>query len=255
MTSEQTWQLAALLWTGLALLTFVFLWYWRRPQPYGRHTPAAGFGPLIDNRLGWILQELPSPLCLLLFYLRGEGPKPAASALLVGLWLLHYGNRTLVYPLRTRTTGKRIPVLIVAAAVGFNVVNGALNGHQLGAGDFPPGFFTSARFVVGLGIFALGMGINLWSDEVLLGLRGRGEAGGYQIPRGGLFEYVSCPNYLGEMIEWLGFAVLGGSLAALSFAVWTIANLTPRARDHHRWYQQRFANYPRDRRALVPFLL
>jgi len=46
----------------------------------------------------------------------------------------------------------------------------------------------------------------------------------------------------------------GWSLPALSFAIWTAANLGPRARTHHRWYQQTFADYPPERRALIPKL-
>jgi hypothetical protein len=37
--------------------------------------------------------------------------------------------------------------------------------------------------------------------------------------------------------------------------VWTAANLVPRAVAHHRWYRERFADYPAERKALVPFLL
>ena len=75
------------------------------------------------------------------------------------------------------------------------------------------------------------------------------------MPRGGLFRYVSCPNYLGEILEWLGWAVATWSLAGLAFAVFTLSNLGPRAFSHHRWYQERFPDYPPERRALLPFLL
>jgi hypothetical protein len=45
------------------------------------------------------------------------------------------------------------------------------------------------------------------------------------------------------------------SLPALSFAIWTAANLAPRALSHHAWYRARFADYPKQRRALIPFML
>jgi protein-S-isoprenylcysteine O-methyltransferase Ste14 len=66
---------------------------------------------------------------------------------------------------------------------------------------------------------------------------------------------VSCPNYLGEIVEWTGFALLTWSLPAVSFAAWTVANLVPRALAHHRWYRERFPDYPRRRKALIPGLL
>jgi hypothetical protein len=69
-----------------------------------------------------------------------------------------------------------------------------------------------------------------------------------------MFEYVSCANYFGEFVEWCGFALATWSPAAVIFAVWTAANLAPRARQHHRWYQGKFKDYPCDRAAFVPLL-
>lgn len=78
---------------------------------------------------------------------------------------------------------------------------------------------------------------------------------GYAIPRGGLFEYVSAPNYLGEMVEWVGWALAAWSLPTAAFAAFTVANLAPRGWRHHQWYRQRFPNYPRGRRALIPSVI
>ena len=77
----------------------------------------------------------------------------------------------------------------------------------------------------------------------------------YKIPKGGLYEYISCPNYFGEIIEWVGFAVMTWSLPGLIFAMWTIFNLVPRAISHHKWYNQKFKNYPKSRKSIVPFII
>ena len=76
-----------------------------------------------------------------------------------------------------------------------------------------------------------------------------------KLPQGGGFRWVDQPNYLGEILTWLGFALASYSLAGLSFAVFTFANLAPRALRKHRWYQKEFANYPQGRKALLPYLL
>src|SRR5262249_1460418 len=107
------------------------------------------------------------------------------------------------------------------------------------------------RFLVGAALWIAGYTINRAADRTLRRLRARGESA-YRIPRGMLFRWVSCPNYLGECVEWIGWAILTWSFAGLAFALWTLANLVPRARSHHAWYRAHFADYPRNRRALVP---
>ena len=77
----------------------------------------------------------------------------------------------------------------------------------------------------------------------------------YRIPRGGMYRWVSCPNHLGEMLVWTGWAIATWSLAGVAFAVFTMANLLPRAFAIHRWYQVEFADYPESRRVVLPFLL
>ena len=140
-------------------------------------------------------------------------------------------------------------------AMAFNTWNGYLNGHWLGvhAAEYSAAWMGHFHFVAGLICFAAGFAINVHSDEILLRLR-RGTETGYAIPRGGLFRFVSCPNYFGELVEWSGWALMTWSPAGLVFALWTAANLVPRARSHHRWYRTEFADYPRERKAIIPFV-
>lgn len=78
---------------------------------------------------------------------------------------------------------------------------------------------------------------------------------GYTIPRGGMFEYVSGANFLGEVMEWGGWALAARRLPAAAFALFTLLNIGPRAWQHHQWYRQHFgAEYPAHRRALIPFV-
>ncbi|MEO6167335.1 MAG: DUF1295 domain-containing protein, partial [Chitinophagales bacterium] len=115
-------------------------------------------------------------------------------------------------------------------------------------------WLTNPFFITGLIIFIAGAFINIVSDTLLINLRTRGE-GGYMIPQGFLFRWVSCPNLTGEMLEWLGFALLCQNLPAWSFFIWTVANVLPRALAHHRWYREKFPEYPVQRKAVVPFLI
>ena len=238
-----------LLWMALAVITFVVLLF--RTAPYGRHAEGAKV-PTVPHRLGWVIMETVSPLALcaglLLTNTTGRWP-----VFLVALWVGHYVYRAWIYPFRARWANRRMPIVIMLSAIGFNVVNGWLNGAALADESFTFAW-NHPSVVIGALLFFGGLLLNLYSDKILMGLRAPGETG-YRIPEGGFFRWVSCPNYLGELVEWVGFALMASTPAAWAFALWTAANLIPRALSHHRWYQSRFAVYPRQRKAVIPFIL
>ena len=240
-------------WIGVALLIFPILLF--VTPPYGRHS-RKGWGPLIPNRIGWIIMELPALLVFLLFALSGAAPKSMVVWLFILLWSLHYINRSLIYPLRIKTTGKKMPFSVALMAIFFNLVNGFINGYFLGhiQPKYPEYWLSDPRMIIGVMLFIFGLALNLQSDEKLLSLRSGG-TNGYQIPHGGLFNKISCPNFFGEIVEWLGFALMTWSIAGLSFFIWTAVNLIPRALDHHRWYKTTFNDYPAERKAVFPYLL
>ena len=216
------------------------------PAPYGRHA-RKGWGPSVSARLGWMVMESPS-VWLIVWAFWNLSPfhdQPQAAWVLIP-WLIHYLQRTLVFPFLLKAP-RPMPVVTVAMALVFNFFNAIGNGAALE----PRGL--SLKVVLGLAIWAVGLVINLRADAALRGLRK--QAGEYPLPRGGLFEWVSCPNYLGECLEWLGFALIASTLASFALFVFTVANLLPRALTHHRWYRQKFPDYPPQRKAMIPFLL
>ncbi|MCA9529610.1 MAG: DUF1295 domain-containing protein [Myxococcales bacterium] len=223
--------------------------------PYGRHQ-REGWGPVIGARLGWVLMEAPSPLCFLAFYVTGDQPLRAASLVLAAFYLVHYVYRAFIFPFRMRGAKKNKPVVTLLLAVVFNIFNGSLNGFALGS--LAPhlsdtSWFADPRFIVGALLFWAGWYINHQSDAILRNLRAPGETG-YKVPRGGLYRWVTSPNYFGEVLEWVGFALASWTWAGWAFAFFTFSNLAPRAKQHHQWYQQKFADYPPERRALIPWL-
>ena len=253
MISHEIFNLICWIWIGIGVITFFVLL--KIPQPYGRHTKN-NWGPMINNRLGWLIMELPA---LLVFVYFAQLTTNWLNLLLLtafALWVWHYFNRACIYPFRLKTKGKKMPVVIMASAVFFNVVNGFLNGYWLAR--FVPedkiDFNTDLRIVIGAFVFLAGFIINQYHDTLLINLR-KGEKTGYSIPFGGLFRFVSCPNFLGEIIIWVGFFIVTFSLPALAFLIWTLANLIPRAFDHHKWYRSEFPDYPAKRKAVLPYIL
>jgi 3-oxo-5-alpha-steroid 4-dehydrogenase 1 len=224
--------------------------------PYGRYV-RDGWGPRIPNRLGWFAMEIVSLVIFAALFLGGPAAKSVPMWIFFTLWVAHYAHRSLIFPWATHTRGKTIPLLIVLSAAFFNVVNAGLNGAYLGwlAKTYPNQWLTDYRFIAGMAMFVAGAAVNIWADYRLIALRSASDATGYAIPRGGLFEFVSCPNHLGEIVQWSGFALMCWNLPALSFAVWTAANLIPRSLSHHNWYLKHFGDYPRNRHAVIPYLL
>jgi 3-oxo-5-alpha-steroid 4-dehydrogenase 1 len=222
--------------------------------PYGRHT-REGWGIMINNTLGWVLMELPSPICFLITFFWLDTPKSIFNYFFLFLWLLHYINRSFVFPLRYPNKNKKIPLSIALNAIFFNLVNGSINGYFFGVVQpfYAENYWFQWNFILGISLFFIGFIINIQSDNILLKLRKPGETG-YKIPFGGMYKYISAPNYFGEILEWFGFALAAWSLPSLSFAIWTFANLAPRAITNHQWYLNKFPDYPKERKALIPFL-
>ncbi|MDX1406753.1 MAG: DUF1295 domain-containing protein [Saprospiraceae bacterium] len=225
------------------------------PAPYGRHV-RSGWGPVIPARIGWVLMEAVALVAFTWFFL-AAGKWTEVTILIATLFAAHYVHRSAIYPLLMRESRRRIPLLIVLFAVIFNSVNGYLNGEYLGfhGAQYPLSYLQDIRCIVGAVLFVAGAAINVVADYRLISLRKTGADTGYQIPQGGLFRFISCPNHFGEIIEWTGFAVMCWNLPALAFAVWTASNLIPRAIHHHRWYRRQFPDYPAGRRAVIPFIL
>ena len=136
----------------------------------------------------------------------------------------------------------------------FCAFNGFFQAHSIiYTGEFGRDEHTNPRFIAGCVIFVFGIIVNIDSDRRLRLLRRGSE--GYKIPYGGLFEFVSAANYFGEICEWIGFAVATLNAAGTFFAVWSLFFLGTRGVQHHRFYLQKFDNYPLNRRAVIPFLL
>lgn len=234
---------------ALSMLALLFV-----TAPYGRHT-RPGWGPQINTRAAWLLMESPSVFWFLYIYAQGQHALELAPLLLCAMWQAHYIQRALLYPFLLRTGGKPTPLSVVALGFGFNLVNAYLNARLIShLADYGAAWLSDPRLLLGAALFAFGYTLNRHSDAALRRLRAPGEVG-YKVPRGGAFELVSCPNYLGELLAWCGWALATWSLAGLSFAVFTAANLVPRALAHHRWYREQFSDYPAARRAIIPFLL
>ncbi|XP_022530259.2 3-oxo-5-alpha-steroid 4-dehydrogenase 2a [Astyanax mexicanus] len=221
--------------------------------PYGRYVDLQHPGVMVPAKAAWLIQELPSFLVPVLLMLTTESSTDLGRYILLWTFILHYFQRTFIYALLTK--GRPCPLYIVVSAVVFCSVNGFLQGHyMLHCARYEAAWYTDVRFILGLFLFFSGMAINIHSDHILRNLRKPGEIT-YKIPKGGMFELVSGANFFGEIMEWCGYAVAAWSLPAFAFAFFTVCSIGPRAYDHHRYYLEKFEDYPKSRKAVIPFIL
>jgi 3-oxo-5-alpha-steroid 4-dehydrogenase 1 len=239
-------------WIALAVIVFISLFFFA--APYGRYS-RSGWGPEVGTKKGWVIMESAAPVVFALCFLLGTNPITATSLILLFTWEAHYIHRAFIYPFGLRGQGNRMPIVVMGIAFIFNAVNAYLNGRYIFT--FSDGYtnewLVDPRFIIGMGFFVAGFIINRRADRTLRALRKPGESD-YKIANGGMYRWISCPNYLGEITIWIGWAVATWSIPGLAFAIWTIANLVPRARTHHKWYREYFPDYPSERKALVPGL-
>lgn len=216
------------------------------------------WGPTVGNRTGWVLMETPSFVAMLLFWMLSPRATEPALTVMALLFEIHYFQRSFIFPMLIRGNG-RMPLAIIATGILFNIINAYMIGGWLffvsPPDAYPVSWLTSLPFIAGTIIFLTGMTVNLRSDSIIRNLRAPGDTRHY-IPRGGMYRYVTSANYLGEFIEWVGFAILTWSLGGAAFAIWTFANLAPRARSIHRRYLSEFGDEyaSLNRRFILPFI-
>jgi protein-S-isoprenylcysteine O-methyltransferase Ste14 len=250
MSEQALFNILLVSWFVLAAVILVALFF--IVAPYGRHT-RRNWGPEIGDKLGWIVMEAPSPILFATFFVISIKSVTMTAIAFLVLWEAHYIHRAFIYPFSRRAGASGMSVAVVSLGFLFNIGNAYLNGRYLFtlSGGYSNGWLVTPQFICGAALFVAGFIINRTADHDLRNLRKPGESG-YKIPDGGLYRWISCPNYFGEIVTWIGWAVATWSLPGLAFAVFTVANLAPRARAHHLWYKRQFADYPSRRKALVP---
>lgn len=254
MTYEN-YQMAIWAMAGIAVVVFAVLFFVK--AGYGMFA-SKQWGWSIPNRVAWVLMEAPAFCIFAALWICGDKGLVLPAAVFGALYLLHYFQRSFIFPLLIK--GKsRMPVVIMMMGVVFNSINAVL----LYFGFFvyaPQSFSEGAAYlchpctIAGIVVFFVGMGINMHSDYVIRHLRKPGDTKHY-LPSKGMYKYVTSGNYFGEIVEWTGLAIASCSPAAWLFVAWTFANLAPRAKSINKKYRDEFGNDAvGSRKSIIPFI-
>lgn len=216
------------------------------------------WGPTLDNHLGWFLMEAPVFVAMLVLWWLSDRRGDYVRLVFLLLFEAHYFHRSFIFPLQLRGHS-RMPWAIVGMGALFNTLNAFMQGGWIfyisPADMYPASWLRSLPFIAGVVIFAAGMFINIQSDTIIRHLRQPGDTAHY-LPKGGMFRFVAGANYLGEFMEWVGFALLTWSWSGAVFALWTFANLAPRAARTHDLYASEFPEEfdPQKVKRIIPFI-
>ena len=118
---------------------------------------------------------------------------------------------------------------------------------------------NSSRRLFGVGLFVIAELLNLKSHIDFRNLRPHGTRV-RRVPTGFWFNLISCPNYLFEILAWVGFTLASQSVAAAVFTLVGAAQMTQWAIQKHQRYKREFdgqdgrALYPKNRKVIIPLL-
>jgi 3-oxo-5-alpha-steroid 4-dehydrogenase 1 len=224
------------------------------------------WGKTISNKWAWFFMELPIFLAMIVLWISSSHRWEVVPLVFLLIFQSHYIQRTLIFPFLIK--GKsRMPIGIMCMGISFNILNAMMQGYWIFHVAFiqePQALFVlngshwfcSWRFILGACLFVGGYFINLRSDYIIRHLRKDPSDTQHYFPKGFMFNYVTSANYMGELIEWLGFAILTWSVSGLVFFIWTFANLVPRANAIHIRYQKEFPDEMKDRKLkrVIPFI-
>jgi 3-oxo-5-alpha-steroid 4-dehydrogenase 1 len=279
---------------AIAIIPINMLFFSHIPTPYGRFYKKDIWGPDLDEKKAWCIMESTALFMFLIFYFMfGANKFGYVPLFFLSLWIFHYINRSFIYPfIIMKQKYKKFPLLLVILGFLYLTMFSYLNAKNVSSNPkYTIEWFKKPIFIIGVIIFFIGFIINVWADCKLQQLKkdnkkndesnennkdikfyeyGKfnfskmfdnsvyfedNEKKHYHLPSGGLYNYISSPNYLGEILEWSGWAVATWSLPGLLFALGAVGCIGVRALHTHKWYEKNFENMPKDRKALIPFIL
>lgn len=228
---------------GIAVIVFIALNF--VDAGYGMFTDKK-WGKTISNKKAWFWMEFPIFMAMLTLWACSPHRFNMMSIIFLLIFEMHYLQRVFIFPFLMKGKG-RMPIAIMFMGISFNILNAAMQGYWLfyesfnvNSNAYPDSWIYSPQFIIGLCVFMAGFIINLRSDYTIRHLRKDDKDTKHYLPKGGMFNYVTSANYFGELMEWLGFAILTWSLSGFVFFLWTFANLVPRANAIYKRYKQEF---------------
>lgn len=227
----------------------------------------------LGPQISWttvFLVEYAGPLIVyMLLYIRPAivyGPEAASKPyapvvhIAAACWSGHYAKRLLETLFVHRFSKATMPLMNIFKNSGYYWGYGALVGYFVNHPLYTPPMYGNAQVYTGLVMFLFNEYGNFVIHCALRDLRPAGTKERKipyptSHPMTQLFRFVSCPNYTYEVGAWLSFAVMTQTLSVVLFILAGFYQMSVWAIGKHRNYRKEFKDYPKGRKAIIPFLL
>jgi len=202
--------------------------------------------------------EYAGPLVIYLFFYfllpyvyADSKPRSLAQNLAAICWVGHYLKREFETLFVHRFSNETMPIFNIFKNSGYYWGAAALVSYFVNHPLYtdPPLPQVYVAFV----LFVIMEISNAYCHIILRNLRPPGTRE-RRIPRGFLFEYISCPNYTCEILAWLAFAIMTQTLTAFGFMLLGVVQMWAWAWNKHQRYLKEFENYPKNRWIMLPLI-
>lgn len=287
---ERFWIHWALVILSLGFIVVAFLFQLKKPARYGRHDKNHG-KCYVPQRLAHVASDfIPGVVFFtIMYFAQGRNLSQPPNLVFYCLFMVHYLYRGLVTPLISRYSSWKVPVFIPIFGFIANLLFHYVIVDFISSACYFPGYLYDPRFLLGVLIFIAGFILNKVAELYLVCIRCHPEedrrdktdiiglcldksgarccaageeedkekaecdnGGNYTVPECCLYKLIVNPNYLGEAIQWFGWALATWSLSGVVWWMFGLATFIPRSRHNLKWYRKHFDNFPTYRRGLIP---
>jgi len=215
-------------------------------------------GPQIAWRTVFLVEYAGPILIYLFFYFRPPFLYPASAGghtyvqnLALVCWLGHYLKREFETVFIHRFSHGTMPIMNIFKNSGYYWGFAALCGYFVNHPLYTePSHFQAHLAAAAFVLCELG---NLICHIQLRNLRPANSTV-RKIPRGFLFELVSCPNYTFEIFAWVAFTIMTQTVASGLFTLVGAGQMIVWGIQKHKRYHQEFTSYPKNRKVIFPFI-
>jgi len=204
------------------------------------------FGPILVHALFYFLPQL--------FYSEAVTRRHYVQKIAFALVVFHYLKREFETVFVHHFSNATMPIFnIFKNSFHYWVLGGLSIAYFLYHPHYTPPIKSDAIVSLCAVLFVLAELGNLHAHVVLKNLRPPGtKVKG--IPRGGLFEFVTCANYTYEILAWVIFALFTQTLTAYVFLVVSTAQIAQWALKKHIAMKKEFGDKVPRRKILFPFI-